>query len=736
MLARPLQAAPPPNRRITAWLDQAGDRRRGAVLLVALVLTLFGSTAWHATTLDSQHFLGEDVRVREFRLGPLLTQGYWPVDPDDPMGGVGTELYRPLTLVWMSAFWQLCSPEQCAEQRPVLLNLANLGLHAASVVLRFWLFLLLLGDRPRQRAMAWFAALLLAVHPIATETVATQVGAAEGLVAVCGTAALLCWHRWQVHGARGGAIGFAGWLLLALLAKEHAIAIAAIAPLGSRLLLRRRLGQCARVALVAAAPVLLWLSLRLRVTGSAIGGPEPMFGGYGLSRQLQTALAAIGTYDVPALLWPSRLLAFVSHQALPPPAGFADARVLAGLAAICSWLAALVWTLRRDRAAAFGLSFFAIALLPVSNLVVPIGALAATRFLYLPMTGLALAASIGVQRLLAAPRPALRRLAVAVATLLPLGLALATLRELPLWRSQAALMRSMARRMPDLFFEANLGSSLLPEVERAPGEAKAGILRREVLQAFATGLGVPLPQLPGSGLVPEPMLELAWRTRMAQAIAGERWNGDFELAGNAARQMLTLARQGAAQSDAVHGRIRWQALEAETECLLAAIAVHRAQRCKGATRQQLVDEAVPHVVRARNLEPESLGVDEQWLQVVALRGNVAAFRTAYGEAYARARPLVARQAAAARIAIGYARFLDDEGEHEAALAAALEAMVHGGDRFGGAGPYFDYGMRGLRAADAEVRRLARSALEMFLQRAGADDAAKVASARQQLQRAP
>src|SRR5262245_2588274 len=203
-----------PSSRVAALFAWLGDRRRGALVLVALVFVLVGSASWHRAQLAWRAFLPEDLRVREFRVGDLLTKGYWNQDPDDPaqIAG-GGDLYRPLTLVWMAAWWHFAGAEGRADLQPLLLNVANIALHALSVVLRFWWFLLLLGARPFAGAIAFGGALLLAVHPIATETVATQVGAAEGLAAVCGTAALLAWQRWQQGNARRAPWWFAGFLL-------------------------------------------------------------------------------------------------------------------------------------------------------------------------------------------------------------------------------------------------------------------------------------------------------------------------------------------------------------------------------------------------------------------------------------------------------------------------------------------------------------------------------------------
>src|SRR5262245_56220204 len=115
-----------PSSRVAALFAWLGDRRRGALVLVALVFVLFGSATCHQATLDSRAFLAEDLRVREFRVGDLLTKGYWNQDPDDPAQiAVGGDLYRPLTLVWMAAWWNIAGAQERADLQPTLLNLAN-----------------------------------------------------------------------------------------------------------------------------------------------------------------------------------------------------------------------------------------------------------------------------------------------------------------------------------------------------------------------------------------------------------------------------------------------------------------------------------------------------------------------------------------------------------------------------------------------------------------------------------
>lgn len=732
----PRRAGTPSPSRFDAALAWFGDRRRGALALVAVVLVLFGPAVFHRATLDSAHFLGNDLRVREGRFGELWTKGYWNQDVDDAAqrAAVG-DLYRPLTLTWMAAWYATAGPEERAELRPTWLNAANVGLHALSVVLRFWLFLLLLHGRPRGGAIAFFAALLLAVHPVATETVATQVGAAEGLATTLGTAAMLALWRWHDGGARRHAAWFAGFLLLALLAKENAVAIAAIAPAMALLAWRAPWRRVAAVTALSALPVGVWVALRLLVSGAAAAVHDPVLAGYPALARLQTALAAIGWYDVAALLWPFRLLAFVGHQTLWPPDGWLDPRVLVGLATVLAMAIGIAVTWRRRPLVAFALLYFAIAFFPVSNLVVPIGALAATRFLYLPMTGLALGAALGVAALLGAGgwRRGVGN-AVAVA-LVGIG-AIATVRELPAWRSDLDLQRAMFARAPDSMFASGIASALLADIAAAHAAKDAvrqSALQDEARTYFAAAWDAPRPRIPGTDAVPEDVLELAYKAGMSRGIAAITWGEDIDVAVGFATAIRDLARQAEAQSELVDGRTNWPHLESDAECMLAELAMQAMQR-SGQDRAASIARAEQHIARARELAPANLRCDEQALRLATVRGDPDRLLAEYAAVYDRIRDRTGRLSAATRIALAYSQLLERRGEAERGLRIALETIVGGRDRFGDAAGFFGYGSRGIASRDPATAALARQALEVFLERADARDAANVATAKRLLGR--
>jgi tetratricopeptide (TPR) repeat protein len=82
-----------------------------------------------------------------------------------------------------------------------------------------------------------------------------------------------------------------------------------------------------------------------------------------------------------------------------PLAGWGDGWAWVALAAIAAILAAVLWRYRKDRVLFWAAGFFGIALLPTANLIFPIGAVMAERFLYLPSVGFAVAVAALLYRL-------------------------------------------------------------------------------------------------------------------------------------------------------------------------------------------------------------------------------------------------------------------------------------------------------------------------------------------------
>ena len=100
-------------------------------------------------------------------------------------------------------------------------------------------------------------------------------------------------------------------------------------------------------------------------------------------------------------------------------------------------------------AVALGVAWVGLALLPVSNLLFPVGVLPAQRTLYLPSVGTALAVGAAVGWLLANPRAGVRRATVLVLPLIGALLLGRTVTRNPVWRSTPTVVASLIQDHPE-----------------------------------------------------------------------------------------------------------------------------------------------------------------------------------------------------------------------------------------------------------------------------------------------
>jgi tetratricopeptide (TPR) repeat protein len=161
---------------------------------------------------------------------------------------------------------------------------------------------------------------------------------------------------------------------------------------------------------------------------------NPLVGEHGI-RSLATALALIPRY-ARIVLFPFGLANDYSGASIPIEHSLLAWRPIAGIVLFL----ALCWIATCGRAATL---FVAITLLPyllVGNFLVPVGAIFAERFLYLPVAGLCLLAGLAIDRL---GRPARKTALVAIAVL---GVAMiARSRD---WKDDATIFAATLRNNP------------------------------------------------------------------------------------------------------------------------------------------------------------------------------------------------------------------------------------------------------------------------------------------------
>ena len=368
--------------------------RVAAILCGFLVALVYSGMPADELTFDSVYVVGLDTRLRNHEISSLVDifkEDYW-------YPSIRSNLYRPLTTL---GFWV----EYCFLgylEAPLGYQISNALLHFANALLVF-----VLAKKFRVSAGgALLAAVIYAVHPIATEAVANIVGRADLLASLGVFGGLVCYMtaleqtdwprrlRWLVG---CGACGLVG-----MLAKESAVVLPALVAWHgllrcselkqggeTRAAWLRDAGWAA--ALLAPTGVLFLVTRYIfSQTPGVVDHPfidNPlMIEGFGVSKL--TAFAVWGQ-QIAALFNPTGLSSDYSFNAIPV------AELMFGnQTAIVGWVTLLGF------AASFGFLLFTrkkltddplymagayvIAMLPTSNLLIKIGSIRADRFHYLP----------------------------------------------------------------------------------------------------------------------------------------------------------------------------------------------------------------------------------------------------------------------------------------------------------------------------------------------------------------
>ncbi len=424
-----------------------------AVLAVAALVhagALGGGFVW-----DDIPLIERQPAVIELRpLGEYFGRTFW----SNPEYAQSAAYYRPLVTLSYALEWRLW------EGQPMFFHATNVLAHLAACALVF-----ALAQRAGATApTAGLAALLFAVFPRGTESVSWISGRTDVLAALGALAAWLL-HRSEPErlAHRTAAAACVG---LGLFCKE--VALAGAAALAALEWVAWRAGRApARRALANLAPLAYALAVygAARAWASHVGGPEAgPAAAAPLAERPLLALQALGRYTA-MLADPLRPRLLIGvPQAISRPwvtLGAASAIAL-GLGA---------WRLARrgraDEVAAAALALAALA--PVLHLLpAPISTVAADRYLYLPVAGLAVLGASAARAL--SPRAA--RAAAAASLALAVAAGVATARRAAVWADELALWRAAV-------------AAALRENDAAPAGLGEALLRRdrceEALAAFA-----------------------------------------------------------------------------------------------------------------------------------------------------------------------------------------------------------------------------------------------------------
>lgn len=416
--------------------DPSRWKRVVPVGLVALALVVTGPGFGNQFVQDELPLILTNETIHSLaQPEKFFTTPYWH-DPFPPA------LYRPLTTTALAVQWK------AGGGNPAIYRWVSAALLAGAAIALFELAALIL---PLAAAAA--ASTLFVVHPVHVE--ATAVGVNQGELAV---ALLLCWATAvYVRARRKGELspaGAAGVILLfgaAGLFKEHALVLPGLLLAAELFLIadprpfRVTLRRLRPFYLLLVVVALAILAARSAVLGGDLVGTFTADGltGAGLIQRTVTMVGVVPEWTR-LLLWPAHLQADYGPDELVPASGW-RAMQWAGAALLMGAVILLLASRRKLPALAFGLCWVAIAIFPVSNVLVPTGILLAERTLFLATAGAML--GVGALASLAGKSGSRWIVLPLIGVLVVLGTLRSRSRE-RVWHDQGTLLRATVLDAP------------------------------------------------------------------------------------------------------------------------------------------------------------------------------------------------------------------------------------------------------------------------------------------------
>ena len=426
---------------------------RAAFLVLLVAVGTYANSVPNGFAYDDNTIITGRPVVTEGRVVEALSSAYWP----QVVSGAG--LYRPVTLSSFALEWKLW------KGHPAGFHLVNLVVHAAVSLLVFLLLLPVSAALPALVGGALFAA-----HPVHSEAVANVVGRSElySALFVLGACLLFLKGRGLSPSSRAARLlGIGALYALGLGSKEMAATLPALLILLALVPTDvGRVGDRVRIDL----PVFLltgtllvgFLGLRFLMLGTVSGeAPAPALMGLSAGQRILTSLAVWPQY-FRLLVFPLDLVVDYTPAVLFPALTWGP-DVILGLLMILGGAAAIILLWPRERLVALGIAWFGIAILPVTNLLIPTGVLLAERTLYLPSVGLAFVAAGVVSWAARERRTLLPMLLVGAAVLCSAFMVRTTLRN-PTWMSTFTMLTTLGAEHPESFMAIRARAQSLDNV--------------------------------------------------------------------------------------------------------------------------------------------------------------------------------------------------------------------------------------------------------------------------------
>jgi protein O-mannosyl-transferase len=423
-----------------------GNRARLTILLAGLLviatMLLYGRVARHEfLDFDDSEYVTKNVHVRT---GLNLGNVVWA------FSSFYAANWHPITWLSHMVDCQLFGLNSGSH------HLVNVGLHAANVLLLFWLLKSATGAVWR----SFFVAALFAVHPLNVETVA-WVAERKSLLSALFSLVTIAAYGW--YAKRPGwkkytvvVIAFA----LALMSKPMAVSLPLVLLLLDYWPLQRYEDlpfRCKWLRLsVEKVPLLLMSAASSALTVAAQRSAIVDTSSLPLFVRMGNAVVSYVAY-IGKTVWPAKLAVFYPH----PKQSLVWSDVIAAAVILVAITAAALY-FHRARYLLVGWLLFLITLIPVIGMVQVGRQAMADHYAYVPCIGLFIILVWGLSGLVTATAIPREVPAVAALCLISVFAAAAT-RDLSYWQNGVKLFTqaSMVAGRPDPVIEAALGDSLV-----------------------------------------------------------------------------------------------------------------------------------------------------------------------------------------------------------------------------------------------------------------------------------
>ena len=473
----------------------AGNLQISLALIIAVCgFLLYMQTIRYDYALDDQAAITENGFVQKglSAIGTLFSTGYW-----DGFRNSGGSLYRPLSLVTFAVEWEFF------PNNPAVGHFMNVVLYALT---GFILFRLLIRFFKNNIVIPFIAVLLFMAHPVHTEAVANIKGRDEILCMLFSVLSILWLLDYSDGGKKLKLIGSCIAFFLAVLSKENAFTLIAVAPLA--LYFTREIS--ARNVFISTIPLILTALLYLIIKtsiqrGDLVPQTDTLTNNI-LSKapdymtRMSTAFYVLGKYIL-LLFFPLRLSIDYSFREIELMK-ISDWTVLVSIAVVLVLMVYAVIKVKKKDPVAFGILFFFITISIASNLVIVTGTVMADRLLFMPSFGFTIVIAVLLARFLKDKQPDKNDSSVldffrahpkviSVAAALFLLYGFKTVDRNPVWKNNMALMTSAIEDAPNSAYAHYLyGTELVKEASVVKDATQVDSFYNKALAAYLKAVDI------------------------------------------------------------------------------------------------------------------------------------------------------------------------------------------------------------------------------------------------------